>query len=591
MTTPETITPLPLSVLHESPFNPRKTYAALDELAASIRAEGIHQPLVVRPRLMNPLRPDLVDEYEVVFGHRRLRAAELAGLETVPCIVRAMSDLEARRAQLTENIQRADVHPIEEAEAFGELMQQHGVTAEQLAEQIGKSVSHVYARLTLRRLLPAVRDRVLAGEVDAETALLIARLRVPKLQEKALNDLSSHNVQIDDGGRRSFRRAREILRERYTLDLAKAIFPIVDCTLVPDAGTCSACTKRTGNAPEFADLVEDHEGDLGRHWQLKGNPNLCTDPDCWDTKKKAHLKRQAEAIAAQGETVIDGNKARAAIGADGKLKGGYVPLAGELKKAADKGKVAAVTIQDPRTGKTVKAVKVDDAKAAGVKVAEPKKPASRDYDAEYRQREQAAKTLEAQAHGAEFTSSQIAEALGIDTAAVAASLSTAVVGGTLYRRQRDRQYPRAPVYWSLVDHEAARRTGMSIARSSDRLPQIMPAGSTPPAAAPAPDVPPEQVAELSQDAQRAIAAGATVDQAVNGTAPQPAPVERRATRTKPAAAIPAAAAPTTELRCALWSTGELHLARGEVTVILTPSEARTLVDYCRAWAANVPAAA
>ncbi len=71
----------------------------------------------------------------------------------------------------------------------------------------------------------------------------------------------------------------------------------------------------------------------------------------------------------------------------------------------------------------------------------------------------------------------------------------------------------------------------------------------------------------------------------------PAPVERRATRTKPAAAIPAAAAPTTELRCALWSTGELHLARGEVTVILTPSEARTLVDYCRAWAASVPAAA
>ncbi len=168
MTTPETITQLPLSVLHESPFNPRKTYAALDELAASIRAEGIHQPLVVRPRLMNVLRPDLVDEYEVVFGHRRLRAAELAGLETVPCIVRALSDLEARRAQLTENIQRADVHPLEEAEAFAELMEQHAVTADALAQQIGKSLSHVYARLTLRRLVPAVRDRVLAGEVGAE---------------------------------------------------------------------------------------------------------------------------------------------------------------------------------------------------------------------------------------------------------------------------------------------------------------------------------------------------------------------------------------------------------------------------------------
>lgn len=165
--------------------------------------------------------------------------------------------------------------------------------------------------------------------------------------------------------------------------------------------------------------------------------------------------------------------------------------------------------------------------------------------------------LEAQAHGAEFTSSQIAEALGIDTAAVAASLNTAVVGGTLYRRQRDRQYPRAPVYWSLVDHEAEKAAHKAATTAAF---QIMPPASTPPAAAPAPDVP-------------------------------PAPVERRATRTKPAAAIPAAAAPTTELRCALWSTGELHLARGEVTVILTPSEARTLVDYCRAWAASVPAAA
>jgi hypothetical protein len=102
----DTITQIPIEQLHESTANPRRTYSGIDELAASIRAEGrIHEPLLVRPRITNVLRPDEHDGFELVFGHRRLRAAEEAGLATVPCMVRAMSDVEAASARAAENLQ------------------------------------------------------------------------------------------------------------------------------------------------------------------------------------------------------------------------------------------------------------------------------------------------------------------------------------------------------------------------------------------------------------------------------------------------------------------------------------------------------
>ncbi len=146
----ETITPIALEDLHESPFNPRKTFHDIAELAETIKAEGrIHSPLLVRPRVTNPLRDDLNDGFEIVFGHRRYRAAETLGLATVPCMVRAMTNAEARSAQIAENLARQDVHPIEEAEGFAALIEHEGTTAEVLATRIGKSLSYVYGRLKL----------------------------------------------------------------------------------------------------------------------------------------------------------------------------------------------------------------------------------------------------------------------------------------------------------------------------------------------------------------------------------------------------------------------------------------------------------
>lgn len=393
----EQVHEIAIDQLRESPFNPRRTFLAIDELAADIKALGyVHSPLRVRPILPNPLRDDIVDGYEIVFGHRRFRAAQVAGLNTLPCIVDRMNDAEARRLQISENLQRKDVHPIEEAEGFQALIDD-GVSADQIAADNGKSRSYVYGRLKLLQAVPQVRDACVAGEIGSEVALLIARLRTPKLQEKALaaikNDTSTA-ASMTDGGARSFRHIRDLLAEKFTLELKGAIFDPEDASLVAEAGACSACPKRTGNAPEFEDLAAKQREGEHRGYTRHGGPDVCTDPECFELKKKAHLKAAAEKLQADGKTVIDGNKARAAIGARGEVKGGFIELK-DVKAAIKKAKadIAVVHIQNQRDGKVVQAVRAADLEAAGLRQKEAqggKKAGSggpaRDYDAEHRQK-------------------------------------------------------------------------------------------------------------------------------------------------------------------------------------------------------------
>ncbi len=368
----EQVTEISVEDLHPSPFNPRKTFTGLSELTADIKALGrVLVPLLVRPRLTNPLRDDVIDGYEIVCGHRRARAAEAAGLLTVPCIVRAMTAAEARRAQISENLQREDVHPIEEAEGFQVLMELDGYSADDLAEQVGKSRSYVYGRLKLLQACAKVREACLDGTVTSEVALLVARLPSVKVQEQALARIASRGYNLEDGGDRSYRSIKSLLAEHYTLRLKEAIFDTADPLLLPDAGACTTCPKRTGNAPAFEDLTQGTQTRYGRH--EPGDPNRCTDPACFETKKKAHLQHEASKLEAKGATVLDGAKARQAIGADGKVKGDYVALKdvqAALKKAKLKPQV--LTIQDPRTGKTVQAVKRDELVQAKVVKAEPK---------------------------------------------------------------------------------------------------------------------------------------------------------------------------------------------------------------------------
>src|SRR6185369_8593562 len=139
-----------------------------------------------------------------------------------------------------------------------------------------------------------------------------------------LASLKSNGHDMQDGGKSSFRRIRELLKERFTLDLREALFDTKDAELLADAGTCTDCPKRTANSPEYEDLTQDQKD----RWERvhKGEPNLCTDPDCFEAKKKAHLANRAAALEAKGKTVITGGKARNAISAHGEVKGGYIAL-------------------------------------------------------------------------------------------------------------------------------------------------------------------------------------------------------------------------------------------------------------------------
>jgi len=166
---------LPVAFLQPGRYQPRKTFdeQPLADLAASIREKGVLSPILVRPVGL--------DRYEIVAGERRWRAAQLAQLHEVPIIERSFDDREALEIALVENVQRQDLTPIEEAEAYGRLMTEFRYTQEILAEKIGKSRSSIANLLRLRELPPMVRvmlgdgrlteghGRALLGALDPET--------------------------------------------------------------------------------------------------------------------------------------------------------------------------------------------------------------------------------------------------------------------------------------------------------------------------------------------------------------------------------------------------------------------------------------
>jgi ParB/RepB/Spo0J family partition protein len=369
-TTSRAVAQIAIDELHDSPFNPRKRFDDVELRAARDQRQGRGHPAAAAcaaaPESALCRRSERRAGFEIIYGHRRKRAAILAGLSHVPVEVVAASDAECKRWQIAENLQRVDVHPIEEAEGFQALIDEHGETAERIADSVGKSRSYVYGRLKLLEAAPEIRKACLAGEIGSEVALLFARLRTPKLQEKALAKIKGEAYRFDmpDGGARSFRAIRDMLVEKFTLELKSAIFATDSAELVPAAGSCSSCPKRSGNAPEFDDITTGEN--RGQWSRVYAGADVCTDPECFDAKKTAHLRAKAAELQGKGTTVIAGNAARQAIGADGVVKGAFVALA-DVKDAL-KAKVATVAIQDPRTGKIVKAVRRDDAKRAGAKV-------------------------------------------------------------------------------------------------------------------------------------------------------------------------------------------------------------------------------
>jgi len=154
---------LPVEAITPNPDQPRRSFdeGALDELAASIRERGILQPLIVRPRV----RGDAT--HEIVAGERRWRAAQRAQLHEVPVIVSDLDDTEALEIAIVENIQRADLSPVEEARGYRQLIDRFGHTQDQLARSLGKSRSHIANLMRLLGLPDEVLAHVEAGRLSA----------------------------------------------------------------------------------------------------------------------------------------------------------------------------------------------------------------------------------------------------------------------------------------------------------------------------------------------------------------------------------------------------------------------------------------
>ncbi len=197
--------------VHPAHNNPRQVFDAerLRELAESIRAQGVIQPLVVRQRDGGQ------DGFSLIAGERRWRAAQLAGLKTVPVVVKDVSPSQAFELTLVENLQRADLNPIEEAEAYQRLQTEFGYTQEQLSARVGKERATVANSLRLLKLPTSVRARVATGELSMGHARALLGLEAQPAIERAAARVVQKQLSV--------RQAEELVRRERAGAPAKKV--------------------------------------------------------------------------------------------------------------------------------------------------------------------------------------------------------------------------------------------------------------------------------------------------------------------------------------------------------------------------------
>jgi len=281
-----------LSNIKPSKANPRRRIddAALAELAANIATHGVLQPILVRPVAGG--------DYQIVCGERRWRASKIAGKRAIPARIVNLSDADALEFAVIENLQREDVHELDQANGFKALMQQDPslYTVETIAAKVGRSASFVYGRLKLAELVPSVQKAFYEGKLTAGHAIEIARLQSAD-QERALRECfpghNTTNAILKEKNPRpiSVRDLRDWIEREVHLSLANAPFDVNDAGLVPTAGPCSTCTKRSGANPLlFADSIP--------------RKDVCTDRECFGRKVSALVQIRVKQAEDAGEKPV-----------------------------------------------------------------------------------------------------------------------------------------------------------------------------------------------------------------------------------------------------------------------------------------------
>lgn len=254
-----------------SPFNHRRIYIKkkLEELAASFKIHNILHALIVRLKEGG--------RYELVTGERRIRAAKMVNFETVPCMVKVLTDQQVKEIQLLENLQRENPHPLEDCWAILQ-MQEEGKSIAEIAAVLGKSKAFIFGRIQLTKLIEPFHEPFLENKISLTVAFEIACLS-PASQQEIFDDYGAEwendNWQLDD---------ISYTIDRYKYDLTTAPFNIKDKKLLPEMGSCQSCPF---NSATYRSLFPEMD-----------TKAICANKDCFKNKcitSKANLYRRAVA--------------------------------------------------------------------------------------------------------------------------------------------------------------------------------------------------------------------------------------------------------------------------------------------------------
>lgn len=204
-----------LSELRANPYQPRKVFdeAALNELAESIKEHGVFQPIIVKKSIKG---------YEIIAGERRFRASKIAGLTTIPAIVKDFSDEEMMQIALLENLQRENLTAIEEAKAYKGIIDSMHITQEELSKKLGKSRSHITNMIGLLKLPASIQDMILYNKISMGHARVLSKLedvnQIEKLAERIIDEnISVHELE-EIASNDKYKRAVKINRKPSSND-------------------------------------------------------------------------------------------------------------------------------------------------------------------------------------------------------------------------------------------------------------------------------------------------------------------------------------------------------------------------------------
>ena len=283
---------LPVDRLTPTADNRRRpiTQSSVESLAKSLTREGVLQPILVRPQ------PDKAGWWEIRAGERRWRAAKLAGLTHIPAVIRSLDDVAALSVTIAENLQRQDLHPLEEAATI-QLAFDRGYDAKAVAARLGKTVVYIARRASLTNLCQEWRDEVLKPDTEA------SRLSVAHLELVARLPEETQRILAENSFCRVFARGFPTVDElRRVIDaglqtLRAMPWALEDDTLDPKAGSCINCPKRSGMHPILFDAEDaPRDGKVSK-------TDRCLDPVCFEGKTVAHLQQRESALRTEHPTL------------------------------------------------------------------------------------------------------------------------------------------------------------------------------------------------------------------------------------------------------------------------------------------------